>query len=130
MKKGVYLVLFVLCCAVGRAQSADDRAGIERAILNYVEAFYEADTAKAYASVATDLAKRGYYRQNGQVNEAKMSFDQLVQLSKRWKNSQKITPESPKKITILDVLDTIASAKVEALWGIDYFHLAKVNGSW
>lgn len=112
------------------AQAADEKGAIEKAILNYVEAFYEADTAKAYESVARDLAKRGYYLRNGVDQEAKMSFEQLVRLAQRWKNSQNITAASPKKITVFDVLDKIATAKVEAQWGIDYFHLAKLNGKW
>ena len=112
------------------AQNDTDKKAIERAVLNYVEAFYEADTTKAYESVASDLAKRGYYVRNNQVVEAKMTFEQLVSLAQRWKNSQNITPASPKKVTVLDVLDKTASAKVEAQWGIDYLHLGKVNGKW
>ena len=37
---------------------------------------------------------------------------------------------TPKKITVFEVLDKIATAKVEAKWGIDYFHLAKINDKW
>lgn len=116
---------------VAPAQEADEKQKVERAILNYVEAFYEADTAKAYESIARDLAKRGYYTpKEGGMREAKMSFEQLVQLAKRWKSSQTITPETPKKITVFEILDKIATAKVEAKWGIDYFHLARLDGKW
>lgn len=126
---------YVLICSLFLAstllaQTADDKKGIEKAIANYVDAFYEADTTKAYQSIAKDLAKRGYYVRNNEVVEAKMTFEQLVRLAQRWKTTQNITAASPKKITVLDVLDKIASAKVEAQWGIDYFHLAKLNGKW
>lgn len=125
---------FVIICLLSVshvfAQSADDKKGIEKAIANYVDAFYEADTTKAYESIAKDLAKRGYYVRNNEVVEAKMSFEQLVRLAQRWKSTQNITSATPKKITVLDVLDKIASAKVEAQWGIDYFHLAKIKGNW
>ncbi|NTS41332.1 nuclear transport factor 2 family protein [Flavisolibacter sp. BT320] len=104
---------------------------MEKAILNYVEAFYEADTTKAYESVAKDLAKRGYFRsKDGAQHEAKMSFEQLVKLAQRWKSSQQITANSPRNITVFEILDRIATAKVEAQWGIDYFHLARQNGKW
>ncbi len=112
------------------AQSADDKKAVEKAILNYVEAFYEADTSKAYESVAPYIAKRGYYTQNGEPRETTMSFEQLVNLSKRWKQNQNITADTSKKITVFEILDKTASAKVEAKWGIDYFHLGKVNGKW
>ncbi|HEY0355777.1 MAG TPA: nuclear transport factor 2 family protein [Flavisolibacter sp.] len=108
-----------------------EKSQVEKAIHNYVDAFYQADTSKAYESIARDLAKRGYYTgKDGKGYEAKMSFEQLVKLAKRWKNTVSITPQSPKKITVFDVLDRIATAKVEAHWGIDYFHLAKINGKW
>jgi hypothetical protein len=130
MKRRVTAIALFLCFIATSVFAQDEKKAIEKAILNYVEAFYEADTSKAYESIITDLAKRGYYQKGTEVVEAKMSFEQLVRLAKRWKASQNITPESPKKITVFDVLDKIATAKVEALWGIDYFHLAKVNGKW
>lgn len=129
MKKLVVCLALLAVCCFCFAQ--DDKKQIEKAILNYVEAFYNADTTKAYESIARDLAKRGYYTtKEGNVAEAKMSFEQLVRLAQRWKNTQDITAESPRKITVFDVLDKIASAKVEAVWGIDYFHLAKIKGNW
>jgi hypothetical protein len=130
MKRRVTAIALFLCFIATSVFAQDEKKAIEKAILNYVEAFYEADTSRAYESIITDLAKRGYYQKGTEVVEAKMSFEQLVRLAKRWKASQNITPESPKKITVFDVLDKIATAKVEALWGIDYFHLAKVNGKW
>lgn len=132
VKKNTVLFFVSLLFSVASfAQSTDEKAAIEKAVMNYVNAFYEADTTKAYESIARDLAKRGYYTtKEGTVAEAKMSFEQLVKLAQRWKASQNITLETPRKITVFDILDKIASAKVEAKWGIDYFHLAKINGTW
>ena len=130
-KKHLLLALFLIAAFLGNAQQATESQKIEKAIMNYVNAFYEADTTKAYESIARDLAKRGYYTtKEGTVAEAKMSFEQLVKLAQRWKSSQNITTETPRKVTVFEVLDKIASAKVEAKWGIDYFHLAKVNDNW
>ena len=129
MKKLILLITLFLISLSVQAQTARDQALIKEAISNYVEAFYQADTSKAYESIVKDLAKRGYYTSGGQVREAKMSFEQLVKLAQRWKNTQDLTA-APKKITVFEVLDKIATAKVEAKWGIDYFHLAKIDGKW
>lgn len=125
-----HYIVIITCILLGSKTlgQGPDQHQIEKAIMNYVEAFYEADTAKAYESVIKDLAERGYYTREGTVRETKMSFEQLIQLSQRWKSSQIITPQSPKKITVFEVLDRIAAAKVEAERGIDYFHLAKEDG--
>lgn len=107
-----------------------DREQVIAAVQDYVEGVYQVDTGRIERSVAKHLAKRGYYTNKGVNQEATMTYEQLVQLTKRWKASQTITDSTPRKITVLDVLDRIASAKLEAKWGIDYFHLAKVNGKW
>lgn len=124
------LIIIVSFFSSGLFAQSSEKAQIERTILNYVESFYEADTTKAYESIVKDLAKRGYFIKEGNVTETRMSFEQFIRMAKRWKNTQNITKESPKKITVFDILDKTASAKVEALWGIDYFHLAKLNGKW
>ena len=41
-----------------------------------------------------------------------------------------IPANAPKKIELFEVLDKTASAKLTANWGVDYFHLAKVDGKW
>jgi hypothetical protein len=114
----------------GTSPGKSDREGVIDAVRDYVDGLYEADTGKIERSVAKYLAKRGYYTNKGANQEATMTYDQLVQLTKRWKSSQTITESTPKNIVVLDVLDKIASAKLEAKWGIDYFHLAKLNGRW
>ncbi len=82
LKRFVILASFLFASTVVFGQQAEEKQQIERAILNYVEAFYDADTTKAYESIARDLAKRGYYTsKEGDIKEAKMSFEQLVHFS-------------------------------------------------
>jgi hypothetical protein len=38
--------------------------------------------------------------------------------------------DSPKKVEVLDIGNTIASAKVTAWWGIDYVLLSKQGDKW
>jgi hypothetical protein len=38
--------------------------------------------------------------------------------------------DAPKKVEVLDVMNTIAAAKVSAWWGVDYILLAKQGGKW
>ena len=129
--KIAFLSLFSILHYGAFAQSnTSEKAAVEQAVLNYVEALYQADTTKIEASVAKHLAKRGYYTNNGQPQEATMTYDQLVSLTKRWKSNQTIDASTPKKVMVFDVLDKIATAKLEAKWGIDYFHLSKENGKW
>ena len=61
-----------------------------------------------------------------------MNFEQLKGLAATWNsnNRQGIDESTPREIVVLDVLDKIASAKLTAQWGIDYFQLEKMDGKW
>ena len=60
-----------------------------------------------------------------------MPFDKLISLAKRWNASgNQTTAGSPKEVVIFEVSDKTASAKVTAVWGIDYLSLMKENGKW
>jgi hypothetical protein len=114
------------------AQSAADRAAVRQAALDYVEALYEVDTSRVARSVHPALTKYGYYRADGTYRGAPMTYDELKQLALRWnRDPQRIDPETAvKEVVVFEVLDKTASAKIVAHWGVDYMHLAKVDGRW
>ncbi len=122
-------VLFCLSFTVF-AQDKSDEKLIRAAILNYVDSFYNADTSKVYASVHPELAKRGYYKREGNYREGKMNFRQMVNLSSKWNKTTTVPANAPKEITIFEIQEKIATAKLRAMWGTDYFHLAKLDGQW
>ena len=113
------------------AQRAD-RAAVEQAALDYVEALYNADTTRIERSVHPQLTKRGFWRDNAKLPwgpQTTMTYEQLMTLTKTW-NADKKRDTSIKKVDVFDVLDQTATAKVTAMWGVDYLHLAKYDGRW
>ncbi|MBL0172099.1 MAG: nuclear transport factor 2 family protein [Gemmatimonadaceae bacterium] len=116
-----------------QAQSAADRDAVRRAVLNYVEGFYEGDTAKLVRSVRPEVVKYGYFIPKGKTTyEGEgMPWAEFMSYTNQVKKRGKPTPPtSPKLVTLLDVADQTASAKLTAWWGIDYLHLAKFDGVW
>jgi hypothetical protein len=115
------------------AQSAADKDGVRRAVLDYVEGFYEGDTAKLVRSIRPEVVKYGYYipRDKTTYVGSAMPWPEFLAYANRVKASGKPTPATaPKEIALLDVADQTASAKLTATWGIDYLHLAKFDGKW
>lgn len=115
------------------AQSAADSAGVRAAVLDYVEGIYRVDTSRIVRSVRPELAKRGYYIPRGQSAYANspMTYTQLLGVTRTWNAKGSVNAETAiKEVTILDLLDQTASAKLAADWGIDYMHLAKYDGRW
>ncbi len=111
-----------------------EKEGVKKAILDYVEGIYAVDSTRIIQSVHPELRKRGYWfskKENAYRDNLDMTFDQLVSLAASWnKSGERANADSPKIIEIYDVNDRTASAKLTAEWGIDYFHLAKLDGKW
>ena len=138
MKKLLMLCAVALLMSVGAgrvaAQTAADKEAVRQAVLDYVEGVYNVDPARIERSVHPRLAKIGFYRgPNDATYRAGngMTFEQLKQVAASYNKDGKTVPaNAPKDVTIFEVLDQTASAKVVAQWGIDYFHLAKFDGKW
>ena len=135
--KRLVLILFALAIvAVGsQAQSpADaDREAVRQAALNYLDAIYQAKPELVEKSVHPDLSKRGYFRKQGEkeFSTAPMSYKQLYDLAGTWnKDGKRPVATAPREVVIYEVLNQTASVKLTALWGIDYMHLAKYDGTW
>ena len=112
-------------------QQPDDREAVKQAVLDYVEALYEADSARIERSVHRDLFKLGFERdKDGTYKPYRMTYQELYDLAGRWNKNGRIPKNSKKEIVVYDVTDQTASAKLTAMWGIDYLHLAKFDGKW
>ena len=131
MKK---LIFIFALCAIATCSFAQEKEKIEKACLNYIEGFYEGDTTKLIAALKPSLFKYGYWKNNNTGNydpDGQMTYRQALDYARNVmakKNFAK--PDAPKKVEVLDVMNTIASAKVTAWWGVDYILLAKQNGIW
>jgi hypothetical protein len=80
------------------------------------------------------MRKIGYWynpKEKAYRDNLPMTYNQLVKLAATWNKSGKRANENTiKKIEIYDVNTKTASAKLTAAWGVDYFHLSKVNNQW
>jgi len=125
--------LVVLVPRVAAGQSPADREGVRLAVLDYVEGFYDGDTARLVRSVSPDVRKYGYYKSApgaAYTGEA-MPFPGFMSYANRIKSGRSKTPAgAPKEIVVYDVQDQTASAKLTAWWGTDYLLLAREQGRW
>ena len=126
------VLAFVFGFSTAPSRSSDERELVRQAILDYVEGVYQVEPARIERSVHPGLTKHGFWRTKGKdgYQTGKMSYAELVEVAKNWNKSGKLAKDAPKEITIFDVQDQTASAKLVASWGSDYFHLAKYDGKW
>lgn len=112
----------------------EDIKGITLACTNYLEGFYEGDTLKLKSCLQPELNKFGFWKDKDQTEYKQvnhMSFEQALAFAKDVKDNKKFpSKDAPKEVTILDVGDTIAAAKVKGWWGIDFILLSKRGDKW
>ena len=137
MRKSALLLLAILvaCTAEVRAQSTTgsdaDKAAIKQTALDYIEGWYEGDAERMERALHPELAKR-IVRTNpqGQSRLDQMSAMSLVQGTRRAYGKQTPKEKQQKDVTILDVFENAACAKVVASDWVDYLQLARWNGRW
>lgn len=128
----VLSLITTVTLAATQSPAAADRRAVEAAALDYLEGIYTADVSRIERSVHPQLTKRGFWRESPTLPwgpQSTMSYEQLIQLTKTW-NAKKDRDTTIKKVDVFEVLDKTASAKVTAMWGIDYLHLAKYDTGW
>ena len=134
MKRLLLLVAAVVLLSplAARAQSNAEREAVRAAVLDYVEGIYEVNHTRIERSVHPDMAKRGFFVKKGETAYSSdvMTFQQLVELAKTYNKTGRVPKDAPKEVVIFDISDQTASAKLTAVWGIDYIHLAKYDGKW
>lgn len=114
-------------------RAREDRAAIAEAVTHYVDAFYYADPSKLDKALSKDLHKIGFWRPS--LDEPfsdvmTMTFDEAKELAGKWNKGGQQGDTLTDKIEFLDVADQTAAVKLTAVWGIDYIHLAKLDGKW
>ena len=135
MTRPLALAALVVACAAApvQAQTGADRAAVRQAVLDYAHALYRSDPALVDRSVAADLVKAGVYGGDDSLGRVPMTFDELRALAASWnEGGTRADPDSAlARVTVLDVLDRAASARLDAVWGADYVHLAREpDGAW
>jgi len=126
-----FLFATVLPIGTLRAQSAADSSGIRQAALDYIEGYYEGDGTRMERALHPELAKR-IVRTNdqGRSQLAQMSAMSLVLGTRAGGGKDTPVADRRKDVTILDIYQNAASAKIDASGWVDYLHLAKWNGRW
>ena len=130
---GAALLLLAAGTPAASPAQQDDTALVRRAVLDYVEGFYEGDSTKLVRSVRPEVYKYGFARRRDATayTGMQMPWTGFMSYARDVKaNNRQAPPTARKDIVVFDVLDQTASAKLTAFWGIDYLLLAKYDGKW
>lgn len=128
------MLILSMSGAFAQSKPSAELAGVRQACFDYIDAFYNADTTLAYRSVHPTLQKRGFSfdeKTGAYSKQLEMPFPALVRLANiSNKDGKRTKADLPRAVEVFEVADKTATAKVTAVWGIDYLHLAQENGRW
>jgi len=112
-------------------QTAADSSGIRQAAVDYIEGYYEGNAERMARAVHPELAKRIVnVDERGRYRLGQMSAMTLVEGTRAGGGRDTPASERRKDVTIFDIYQNAASAKIYASGWVDYLHLAKWNGCW
>jgi hypothetical protein len=127
------LFLVATPLAAQDTHAADDREGVRRAVLDYVEGFYEGDSTKLMRSIRPDVYKYGFWfsRDSSKYLGEQMTWREILAYAHGVKQNNRQAPaNSVKDVAIYEVQNQTASAKLTAYWGTDYVLLGKYGDKW
>lgn len=111
-----------------------DKAGVERAGLNYVEGFYEGDASKLEAAFDPKMYKFGYGfdRKKGDYYDGgQMTYEKALAYANNVKAEKKFPkPGTVREVEVLGVMNKIGAIKITAWWGVDYMLVSKRDDGW
>jgi hypothetical protein len=126
------VVLLTLFAGSATAQSAADTSGIRAAALDYIEGWYAADASRMERALHPALAKR-IVETDPKTRKSvlgQMGAKELVKYTRSGGGKETPAERRQAEVSILDVYQGAASAKVIAADWIDYLHLSRWNGRW
>ena len=112
--------------------AAADTAGIRAAAMDYIEGWYAGDAARMERAVHPELVKRIVTPSGmgGRSQLESIGAMTMVQRTRAGGGSRTPAERQQKDLTILDIFQNAAVAKIIASDWIDYLQLAKWNGRW
>jgi len=106
--------------------------GIRAAALDYIEGWYEGDSARMARALHPKLAKRAYLEnpKTGEFVLQELDAPTLVGYVEKG-GAKGVEPKDREiRVQIFDVYGNIATAKVTSRHFVDYMHLVRVGDEW
>jgi Putative lumazine-binding len=129
----IAFLAFLFSIHLANAQDEQEKAGVQRAMMDYIEGFYDGDSIKIIRSISPGVVKYGYWKndKSGKYDGEAMSYQEMIQYSVNVKKKNHQQPATAiKKAEIFEIQDQTANGKVTAWWGTDYLLLEKINNQW
>jgi len=122
---------FALCLTFNlstQAQSkTNDSAAIQATVTNYIEGYYAGDATRMQSTLHPHYLKHMIH---GSIPMREWTGQQMVESVRSNGPADMPASEKTEQVSVMDISEDIASAKLVTPHWTDYMTLAKVNGDW
>ena len=108
------------------ATAVPDLEAIEASVTDYFESWFDGDVARMRRCLHPALAKRRPPR-DAETELYDVSYDEMIE---DVSGGPKVGIDRRIRVTVLDVVEDIATAKVDSAVFDEYVHLARIEGRW
>ena len=127
---GLLTLVLLNFSAATEPQKASDEAAVRSTITDYIESYYNGDAGRMEKSLHPHYLKHTIYKADGKQKMTEWTGLQMVQEVRSVGPISVPASEKTGQITVLDVSEGMASAKLVTPHWVDYLTLAKWNGEW
>ena len=128
---GIFAVLLLNLGAANETQKpVSDQAAVRATVTDYIEGYYTRDAARMERSLHPHYLKHTISGIEGALKMTEKTGPQMVQDVRSGSPGGVPTSERKSQITILDISNDIASAKLVTPHWTDYLTLTRWNGQW
>ena len=122
-----FLLLTVASNAQEEKRSGDDSSAVRAAVTNYIEGYYTGDARRMEQTLHPHYLKHMIH---GDIPVREKTAAQMVAEVRKNGPAEMPAVRKTEQVTVLDIAETIASAKLVTPGWTDYLTLSKVNGEW
>ncbi|MGB6676598.1 MAG: nuclear transport factor 2 family protein [Terriglobales bacterium] len=108
----------------------NESQAVRATVADYIESYYAGDAARMEKSLHPHYLKHVIRTSDGSLKMTEKTGLQMVQDVRSQGPSDLPKSEQTEQITVLDVSEDMASAKLVTSHWLDYMTLAKWNGEW
>lgn len=129
--KFIVVILFISNTIFINAQSEDEKA-VKAIALDYIEGWYEADTARMANALSPELVKKGFLvsHKTNKLFKRDADYKQMLEWTGKKINELKQNPQMKIEVKVIEVGKNIAMVKTVSPHFIDYLHLGRFDGKW
>ena len=121
------LVLLVHLSANAQTKSADDSTAVRDTVTNYIEAYYTGDARRMQQTLHPHYLKHMIH---GDIPMREKTGAEMVKEVSTHGPADLPAERKTEQVSVLDIADNIASAKLVTPGWTDYMTLSKVDGQW